>query len=147
MPRVSGAIVIQRPVEEVFDFVADARNEPRYNLAMRSAELLTDGPIGIGARFRSELVTRGRAVPMTTEYTEYDRPHHLGSVSRTPSTVVRGALTFEPAEDGTRMSWSWDLETSGVLRFLGPLVGFMGRRLERRIWTGLKRLLEEEGGG
>jgi hypothetical protein len=28
MARIEGAIMINRPVEEVFDFVADERNEP-----------------------------------------------------------------------------------------------------------------------
>jgi hypothetical protein len=31
MARIGGELVINRPVEEVFDFVADERNEPRYN--------------------------------------------------------------------------------------------------------------------
>jgi hypothetical protein len=31
-------------VEEVFDFVVDVRNEPRYNLHMRRTEQVTDGP-------------------------------------------------------------------------------------------------------
>jgi len=30
MVRIQGEIVINRPVDEVFDFVADERNEPRY---------------------------------------------------------------------------------------------------------------------
>jgi len=30
MARVEGEIIIHRPVEEMFDFVADERNEPRY---------------------------------------------------------------------------------------------------------------------
>jgi hypothetical protein len=33
MARVEGEIIIHRPVPEVFDFVADERNEPRYNSA------------------------------------------------------------------------------------------------------------------
>jgi hypothetical protein len=35
--RIGGEIFINRPVEEVFDFVADARNEPRYNPRMLSS--------------------------------------------------------------------------------------------------------------
>jgi hypothetical protein len=31
MPRIMGDIVIDRPVEDVFHFVADERNEPTYN--------------------------------------------------------------------------------------------------------------------
>jgi hypothetical protein len=32
--RVEGDIIIKRPMEEVFDFCADERNEPRYNPRM-----------------------------------------------------------------------------------------------------------------
>jgi hypothetical protein len=31
MARIEGELVIERPVEEVFDFVPGERNEPRYN--------------------------------------------------------------------------------------------------------------------
>jgi len=44
MTRIEGEIIIDRPVEEVFDFVADERNEPRYNPRMLSAELLSGNP-------------------------------------------------------------------------------------------------------
>jgi hypothetical protein len=33
MAYINGEILINRPVQEVFDFVADERNEPRYNRA------------------------------------------------------------------------------------------------------------------
>lgn len=38
MVRIEGEIVINRPVDEVFDFVADERNEPRYNPRLLRAE-------------------------------------------------------------------------------------------------------------
>jgi hypothetical protein len=67
MARIDGEIVISRPVEEVFDFVADERNEPRYNPRMVSSELLTPEPVGLGSRFRAEMRTRPRPVVMTTD--------------------------------------------------------------------------------
>jgi hypothetical protein len=33
--HIEGEIIVHRPVEEVFDFVADERNEPLYNRRMR----------------------------------------------------------------------------------------------------------------
>lgn len=35
MGRISGEILIKRQVEEVFDYVADQRNEPIYNPRLR----------------------------------------------------------------------------------------------------------------
>jgi uncharacterized protein YndB with AHSA1/START domain len=82
MARVEGEIIISRPVEEVFDFVADERNEPRYNPRMLSAEKTSDGPVGAGTRFRTELKTMGRPMPMVVEFTGYERPRRLASVTR-----------------------------------------------------------------
>jgi hypothetical protein len=62
MPRFQREIVINRPVEEVFDFVTDARNEPRFNpRILLSAEKTTSGPTGRGTCF--VLVSKARADP------------------------------------------------------------------------------------
>jgi hypothetical protein len=127
----------------VFDFVADERNEPRYNPHMRRAELISEGPIGVGTRHRAELVSMGRTLEMDIEFTGYDRPRRLASSTHMSSGDTRGALTFDPVPGGTRMCWSWEVHPRGILKLMSPLVARMGRRQERRIWTGLKRLLEE----
>jgi hypothetical protein len=55
---------------------------------------------------------------------------------------IDGSLQFDPIPDGTRMTWYWTLEPHGTLRFLSPLVAYMGRRQEQRISTSLKGYLE-----
>ena len=142
MVRIEGEILINRPAEEVFDFVADERNEPRYNPHMRRAEQISDGPIGLGTRFRAEIVSMGRPVEMVIEFTGYDRPRRLASSTHMSSMDTHGGLTFDPVPEGTRMRWSWDVEPRGILKLMSPLVAWMGRRQEQRIWTSLKHLLE-----
>ena len=144
MPKISGSIEIRRPVEEVFDFVADETNEPRYNDEMVHCEKVSPGPVGVGTSYEAVLDVRGRTTPMIIEVTDIDRPERLASRSRVPTMDIYGALVFEPIADGTRMSWEWDLQPRGPLRLVGPLVTFMGRRQEERIWTRLKELLEAE---
>ena len=142
MVTIQGEILIERPREDVFEFVANGENEPRYNSEMRVAKKITEGPIGAGTSFRQEIMARRKIVPMTTEFTEFDRPRRIAEVSTWTGGGSTGALTFEPVDGSTLMRWSWDVQTHGVLRFMGPLVASMGRRQERRIWTGLKQLLE-----
>ncbi len=144
MPRIEGEIVINRPLEEVFDCVADERNEPRYNPRLRRVELVTPGPIGAGTRFRAETAMLGRAMSMDIEFITYERPRRLGSVTRMSTMNIHGALTFSPVPGGTRMRWSWDLRPRGVLKLLTPLIAGMGRRQEQAIWAGLKRYLEAQ---
>ena len=142
MVQVNGDILIGRPVEEVFDFVANQENEPQYNQGMRVARKTTEGPIGAGTSFHAEMTGSGRVVPMTIRVTELERPRRIRERVEMQSMDITGGLDFEPIDDGTRMRWHWDLRPNGVLRFMGPLVASIGRRQERRIWTGLKRLLE-----
>lgn len=144
MGHIRGDIVINRAVDDVFDFVADERNEPRYNPHMRSAEKISLGPIGVGTRFRAQVVTMGRPLDMDIEFTGYDRPHRLESATHMSSMDVHGSLTFDPVPGGTRMCWSWVTHLRGVFLLMGPFAMIVGRRQERGIWAGLKRVLEGE---
>lgn len=139
-----GEIVINRPVEQVFDFVADERNEPRFNPKMLTVEKVTPGPVGKGTRFRTQVNARRRTAEMSVEFTAYDRPRRLTSVSKLSNMEVEGTLTFEPVPEGTRMRWSWELAPRGVLRVATPVIGLIGRREEQTIWTSLKHLLERD---
>jgi hypothetical protein len=144
MPRIEGEIIIERSIEEVFDFVADERNEPRYNPNMRLSEKISEGPIGVGTRFRAEMNMKGRRRPveMTVEFTAYERPRRLASTTHLSTMEIGGGLTFDPVADGTRMHWQWELRPRGLFKLLSPLMAALGRRQEQATWSNLKRLLE-----
>ena len=142
MVHIEGEIFINRPVKEVFDVVADERNEPRYNPRLLWVEKVSSGPIGRCTQFRAATKTMDRPVQMTIEFTDYERPRHLASLTHLPTMEIRGALSFDPVPEGTRMGWSWELQPRGVLRLLRPLIARMGKRQEEAIWAGLKQFLE-----
>ena len=142
MPRITGEITIDAPVREVFDLVADERNEPKYNPRILWAEKLTEGPVGAGARFVAEPKGTGPRGAMTLEVLEYDPPHRLHNAVRSSSLRVDGTLTFEEVADGTRLSWDWDMGLVGPMRLLSPLLAAVGPRWERRNWVGLNEYVE-----
>jgi uncharacterized membrane protein len=144
MARIDGAVVIKRPVAEVFDFVADERNEPRYNPGIRRVEKLSPGPIGRGTRFRAEAVTLRRTVGMTIQYTVYERPRRLASSIDMAAADIAGTLRFDPVSGSTRMSWSWELRPRGLYSLLAPVIVPLGRRAEQTNWRRLKRFLERQ---
>jgi carbon monoxide dehydrogenase subunit G len=147
MAKINGSIFIDRRPEVVFDFVADERNEPKYNPKMTTVTLLTEEPIGVGSRFHATLMLRGRPITMTVEFTEFVRPRRLASVTTTGPMDTVGALSFEPSGTGTLMTWSWHIKLRGVAKIGSPVVSSMGRRQEYAIWTGLKQLLETNDEG
>ena len=142
MARIDGEILIGQPVDVVFDFVADERNEPQYNSRMVRADKVTDGPVGKGTVFRSAARSMGRTADMRSELTGYDRPARLASTTTMSQADINGTLTFRPVPAGTRMRWSWEVRPKGAFRLLAPLISWLGSRQERAIWSAMKRYLE-----
>ena len=142
MARIRGEVMINAPVEEVFDTVADERNEPRYNPRIIRAEKLSEGPVGRGARFVAEPKSLGAKGEMTLEVVEYDRPHRLHNLVRSSYLQVDGTLTFEEVDGGTRLRWDWDMGLVGPMRVLSPVLAVVGPSWERRNWVGLKQYME-----
>ncbi|HEU4491505.1 MAG TPA: SRPBCC family protein [Jiangellales bacterium] len=142
MAHIAGEVMIHAPVDEVFDMVADERNEPRYNPRIVRAEKVSDGPVGRGARFVAEPKSMGAKGAMTLEVLEYDRPHRLHNVVRSSYLQVDGTLTFEEVDGGTRLRWDWDMGLVGPTRVLSPVLAVIGPSWERRNWVGLKEYME-----
>lgn len=142
MARIRGGVTIDAPVEEVFDLVADERNEPAYNPRITRAEKMGDGPVGPGSRFLALPRGTGAGGTMTVDVLEYDRPHRLHN--RVSSSYLRadGEVTFEAAGTGTRLNWDWDMRLVGPMRLLSPVLALVGPRWERRNWVGLKAFVE-----
>ncbi len=142
MATIQGEIVIGRPVDGVFDYVADQSNEPQYNPRMVRVEKITTGPVGKGTQFRSAVASMGRTAEMLIECTGHDRPTLLASTTTMQQADISYTLTFEPAASGTRMRWSGQVRPKGAYRQLGPVITWMGIRQEQRIWASLKKHLD-----
>jgi carbon monoxide dehydrogenase subunit G len=140
--HISGSIRIAAPPQQVFDTVADSRLEPSFNPAMSEVELLTPEPIGLGTRFRARMANAG--MDMLIELTEFDRPRRLGSRTTSSMMETTGTLTCTSEAGSTLLSWDWQVHPKGWYRPMSPLVGLLGPRMERKIWTGLKHKLEAE---
>lgn len=146
MAHIAGEVTIAAPVDEVFDLVADERNEPKYNPRIARAEKLGDAPVGPGTRFVAEPKGMGSRGEMTLQVLDYDRPHRLVNSVRSSYMKVDGTLTFDEVDGGTRLRWDWDMGLVGPMRLLSPVLALIGPSWERRNWVGLKEYVESGSG-
>ena len=98
------SITIGRPPEEVFDFVADARNQPWYEHRVESVEAQTLGSPRVGSRF---LVRLWDGTEGIEEILEYDRPRRLASGVPDAPQDNRSIWTLQPVAAGTRLRYSY----------------------------------------
>ena len=84
----------------------------------------------------------GRTVEMLIACTGYDRPTLFATTTTMAQADISYTLRFEPVDASTRMRWAGQVRPKGGFRLLGPLITWIGRRQERRIWASLKAHLE-----
>lgn len=74
MITVEKEVLVERPADEVFDFLADVRNEERWNPNVLRIESEADGPLTVGGTFEGIYRRGGR---MRFELVEAVRPTRL----------------------------------------------------------------------
>jgi len=125
------------PPEQVFDMVADLRNETRWNSRVSSAELRSAEPIELGSRFA--IVNGGTAYDVTI--TTYDRPSRLVlEASGNPDLTI--AYTLTPTGDGTDLESDFDFRPRGILKVVFLLLAPVIRRDVPKQYASLKALCE-----
>jgi uncharacterized protein YndB with AHSA1/START domain len=123
--------VVGRPAEWVFARMAQIERRPEWVKLALERTPLTEGPVGVGSRYRATDQYPGRRAEFVQEITDYELNQLLGESWGGP---MAGHMTTRFVEDGgsTKLIVSMEINPSGVLRFVAPLMkGWLVRELKK----------------
>ena len=97
----SGSAVVDRPIADVFAFLADGTNDAKFSPRVQSIRKVTDGPIGVGTVFESTVKDAGMKTNRRFELTEFDAPTRIRWTERSKNmvTVPEGGYDLESVSD------------------------------------------------
>jgi hypothetical protein len=121
---VDTEVTVARPREQVFDLMADARNEAAWNSKVSRSELVSGEPIGLGTRFLT--VNRGQAYDAAI--TTYDRPDEIVFDVVGKTLRILGGFRFSDDSGSTVVRASFELTPAGYMKVLMPLMAPMIRK-------------------
>jgi uncharacterized protein YndB with AHSA1/START domain len=122
--RFETTVVIDRPIEEVFAFLADGENDPKFSPRVLEIAKTTDGPPGVGTVYASTVKDAGVKTKRQFELTEFDPPAKIRwtEISKNAVTAPEGGYDLAPAGDGhTRVTIHNTLEGHGIGKLIAPL--------------------------
>jgi uncharacterized protein YndB with AHSA1/START domain len=148
MPTFELTRVIRRSPADVFDFVSDLRNLPRWQSGIERLEVVPDAPPRVGTAVRERRVVQGRRVDLAYRVMRLD-PGRLLHVEGSEGPVrYRAIQAVAPeGEDSTRLSVRVEVELSGAMRFLAGLVAPAIQRQAAADLEHLAALLEQPAQG
>jgi uncharacterized protein YndB with AHSA1/START domain len=130
--RFGATTTIDRSVEEVFAFLADGENDPKFSARIVEIEKTTDGPPGVGTVYASTAKDGGIKAKHEFEITEFEPSTKIRwkELSRsTPVVVPVGGYDLAPAAGGTELTFFNELEAGN---FLGRLIVGLALRSARK---------------
>jgi uncharacterized protein YndB with AHSA1/START domain len=121
--RFDATTVIDRPIEEVFDFLANGENDPKFSPRVLEMAKTTDGPPGVGSVYASTVKDAGVKTKREFKITEFERPTRIRwtEVSKNLVTVPEGGYDLTPDGGGTRVTLFNVFEGHGAGRLIAPL--------------------------
>jgi hypothetical protein len=132
-------------VAEVFAFLSDLRNDPKWNSAVAEMILLTPEAPGKGARYRQAAPgLLGDKLQQQVEVIEYEPDRKLSFRASGPPFPFVMSYDFQAADHGTRLRLTGEMELPGLLVLLTPLVKSSVSGQTDSALRQLKRLLEGE---
>ena len=136
--NLSASIQINRAPEEVFAFISDVNNMPRWVTGVTKARLLSSG-MAEGARFQLDYRQGWRSDSVELEVVEFDAPRTVSTKAIRGPFQFAGTVEVEAVEGGTRVTNTIEadadsLSTKFATVLLGPLLlRSMRNRLRREL--------------
>lgn len=143
--KLSGACEVDRPAAEVFEFVSDASNNPRWQKGQQSCEWTSPPPIGVGSTYEQRARFLGRTVNSSFVVTEYEPGRSIAIESTGGSFPITVRRSVEPIDEGrTRVTAEIDGDPGRFFRLFGPLVRPLAQRSVDADYARLQALLESD---
>jgi uncharacterized protein YndB with AHSA1/START domain len=141
MPSAERTVTINRPVDEVFRFLADGTKAKLWRSGVLDVDLVSGE--GLGARYSQGVKgPGGRRIPADYEITAFEPNETIGFRATAGPVRPEGSFTFEGMGSGTILTFVLEAELSGWKRLVmgGPVQSTMDA--EMAALDRLKDLLE-----
>src|SRR5688572_3998586 len=129
--------LIDKPVQDVFAFVANPNNMSKWNSAVVSLQQITPGAVGVGTRFKSVGEAMGHRIEGELQVVTYEPDTKCGFQMQAGPMQMNLTLSFKPVGTGTKLSLNAQGNPAGIFKLAE---GVLAGRVKTLMEENLKRL-------
>ncbi len=141
MIKYEKTVDIHCPVDQVFALITDAKRLRTWQTSLVENEILTEGALHAGSRFREKRRMGSRDTEIEGEITDFVPNERFATRTLTAPNVTV-SYTFEPVNGGTRVTYRFMMAAKGFMRLLEPF--FLGsiKKDTEADFANLRQILE-----
>jgi carbon monoxide dehydrogenase subunit G len=138
MRRVSGTVFIAASPAEVYAFLSEPTNVPRWQTGVVSSERTSPPPTVAGSTGKVVLEVMGQRVTANTTVLEAVPDRRLALTTSVSGMSVLGSLDLVATEGGTKLTFSSEVKAESI--FMAPLERMVTDAVEKDMDASLARL-------
>jgi hypothetical protein len=125
---------IEAPLETVFDVATDLAHAAEHLRGIQKIELLTDGPVGVGTRWRETRKMMGHESTETLQIVAFDRPRSYAVGCESCGAYLETTFRFAQVGEATDLTLDVRMEArSLVAKLMSPLGSLMFGKTMRQL--------------
>src|SRR5512133_2985600 len=122
MAHAEGSITIDRPVNTVFNFIAEGTNNPLWRSSVTDIERVSGKPTDLGAVFKQGLTGPGGRIDGDYEIVEYQPDQLIRFQVIAGPARPTGTYKFEAIGSSTRVIFILHFEPKGLTKLMDPMI-------------------------
>ncbi len=144
MPKFERTMEIDRPVEDVFAYLAEPKNTAEWESGVELQEQTSEGPMGLGATGRRVETYMGRDESVW-EVTEWKPNEAAAFKFESDKFIGDGRWSTEATDGGTRLTFGFSgTPKNPFFKLIMPLMMPMVNGRVKKNFTKLKEILESQ---
>jgi len=137
-------LAINRPVEEVFGFISNAENLPRWRASALEVKRMSSEPSGIGSVFKARFSFLGRPFDGDLQIIAHEPHKKYGTKMVGGPFSLEARYTLEPTANGTQLTMVVEGTPGGFFKLAETLVVSLAKRSYEADLNNLKEMLEAQ---
>jgi hypothetical protein len=148
MYEYQDSIEIERPVVDVFAFLIEAKNFPKWVDTTVDAWQESDGPVAVGTRQIEMVVSpfsrSDDPVQLSWEVSEFKENRQISFETNSDWGYQKQTFVLDPVDNGTRLQVEGEHQFLGPRRYIQSVIGIFIKRERRKHLANLKQILESD---
>ncbi len=144
MPGFELSERIDRPRDEVFAYFTDLDQAVEWIPDVTRVEILTDGPVGVGTRYRELRWTSKGEARIDMEVTAIEPPARYSAAFDQGGYTATFNYTFASEGESTRVEMACIVRAEGARSIMAPMISWLLKRQDKLQLRNLKRALEKK---
>ena len=142
MISIDLSTLVDRPMPEIFTFLSNPLNLPKWQSMVASIEQVTPGVVSVGSKYKVGAELLGRKIDGLMEVTTFAPPDKFGFTNQAGPMQVTVTVTLKPVGTGAKIALHAEGNPGGLFKIAeGMLAGQVKSQMEANL-ARLKSVLE-----